>query len=100
MYETPEMKWLGGAPAVAEQSTEASRCRGPSAFPLRGDELQVPAPFPPPPPHLYPSCVPFSFWFGTAYPHNAAKNMGGILRYFTDFAFENLGSLQVSPFLL
>lgn len=49
MYETPEMKWLGGAPAVAEQSTEASRCRGPSAFPLRGDELQVPAPFPPAP---------------------------------------------------
>lgn len=99
VYETPEMKRLGGAPAVAEQSTEASRCRGPSAFPLRGDELQVPAPSPRPR-RTSPSCVPFSFWFGTAYPHNAAKNMGGILRYFTDFAFENLGSLQVSPFLL
>lgn len=90
VYETTEMN-LGGTPTVAEQRTEASRGPGPSAFPLRGDELQVSA---------SPSCTPFSFCFGTAYPDNAAKNMGGILGYFSDFAFENLVSLQVSPLLL
>lgn len=38
VYETTEMN-LGGTPTVAEQRTEASRGPGPSAFPLRGDEL-------------------------------------------------------------
>lgn len=42
VHETTEMKWLHGTPAVAER-TEASCGPGPTACPLRGDEVQASA---------------------------------------------------------
>lgn len=52
----------------------------------------------PPPPRLHLWLCSFSFYFGTAYLNNAAKNMGDILRYIINFDLENLVIYKCSHF--